>query len=50
MLYQGFKYTKLDGLEGPFLFKSGRVLYWDSREGRYYDRQTDMYLAVNESP
>lgn len=50
MTHQGFKYTKLQGLEGPFLFKSGRVLYWDPKEGRYYDRLTDIYLGINETP
>lgn len=32
------------GLEGPFKFKSGIVLYYDPREGRYYDPSTDMYI------
>ena len=50
MTHQGFEYTKLPGLEGPFLFKSGRVLYWDRWEGRYYDRRTDIYLGINEVP
>lgn len=38
------------GLEGPFRFKGGRVLYYDPREGRYYDPGTDMFLGRDEDP
>lgn len=40
------KYTDLSyqGLEGPFRHKSGKVVYYDPKEGKYYDRDTDMYL------
>jgi hypothetical protein len=40
-------YTDLsaEGLEGPFVFPTGAVLYYDPREGRYYDRRTDMYVS-----
>jgi len=31
------------GLEGPFNF-SGRVLYYDAKEGQYYDPLTDFYV------
>jgi hypothetical protein len=47
---QGFTFGPLAGLEGPFRFKSGRILYWDPREGRYYDRRTDLYLGRDEKP
>ena len=40
--------TPLDGLEGPFMYRGGRVLYYDTTEGRYYDRRTDMYLSSDE--
>jgi len=30
------KYGPRKGLEGPFNF-SGRVLYYDTKEGQYYD-------------
>ena len=40
-------YTARSGLEGPFNF-SGRVLYYDPREGSYYDPRTDFYLAKDE--
>lgn len=36
-----------DGLEGPFSFNS-RVLYYDTKEGKYYDPLTDFYLSYDE--
>ena len=41
------KYGPRAGLEGPFNF-NGRVLYYDVREGAYYDPTTDFYLAQDE--
>jgi hypothetical protein len=41
------KYGPRRGLEGPFNF-SGRVLYYDVREGQYYDPRTDFYVAQDE--
>jgi hypothetical protein len=41
------KYTARAGLEGPFNF-NGRVLYYDVREGAYYDPTTDFYLDQDE--
>ena len=38
------KYGPRQGLEGPFNF-SGRVLYYDPREGAYYDPTTDFYVS-----
>lgn len=39
-------YGPIDGMEGPFQFPNGRVLYYDKREngGTYYDRGRDMYI------
>jgi hypothetical protein len=34
-------------LEGPFNF-SGRVLYYDNKEGAYYDPTTDFYVSREE--
>jgi hypothetical protein len=44
------RYTDLsaEGLEGPFMTKSGKVLYYDPKEGKYYDRDSDMYLDYEE--
>ena len=41
------KYTARKGLEGPFNF-NGRVLYYDVKEGAYYDPTTDFYLDQAE--
>lgn len=37
------------GLEGPFRYPCGRVLYYDPREGRYWDPTTDFYLEHDEA-
>jgi len=39
------KYIERDGLEGPFPTKSGKVVYYDPKEGSYYDPDTDMYMS-----
>ena len=41
------KYSARAGLEGPFNF-SGRVLYYDNKEGAYYDPTTDFYVSREE--
>ena len=41
------KYGPRKGLEGPFNF-SGRVLYYDTKEGSYYDPATDFYVEQAE--
>jgi hypothetical protein len=41
------KYGARNGLEGPFNF-SGRVLYYDVKEGQYYDPTTDFYVEQSE--
>lgn len=43
----GKKYGTRKGLEGPFNF-SGRVLYYDVKEGMYYDPTTDFYVEQDE--
>ena len=40
-------YGPRKGLEGPFNF-SGRVLYYDPKEGSYYDPTTDFYVEQSE--
>jgi hypothetical protein len=32
------------GLEGPFHYPNGQVLYYDPKEGSYYDPLTDFYV------
>ena len=39
----------IPGLEGPFQFRSGAVLYYDPKAGKYYDRGKDMYLDNDEA-
>jgi hypothetical protein len=41
------KYSARKGLEGPFNF-GGRVLYYDPKEGAYYDPTTDFYVEQDE--
>ena len=41
------KYGLRPGLEGPFNF-SGQVLYYDNKEGAYYDPTTDFYVELAE--
>jgi hypothetical protein len=41
------KYGPRAGLEGPFNF-SGHVLYYDVKQGQYYDPTTDFYVEQDE--
>ncbi len=36
------------GLEGPFRYPNGIVVYYDPIEGAYYNPRTDMYLSNEE--
>jgi hypothetical protein len=42
------RYDEMPGMEGPYLMRSGKVLYYDPEVGRYYDRDTDLYLTYDE--
>ena len=42
------KYGKRGGLEGPFMTKSGQVVYYDHKKGQYLDPDKDMYLSYDE--
>jgi hypothetical protein len=48
MSYVVFKHNKefgpRKGLEGPFHYPNGQVLYYDNKEGQYYDPLTDLYV------
>lgn len=37
------------GLEGPFRYASGHVLYYDPSEGKYWDPNTDWYLDHDQA-
>ena len=43
--YDKERYTPMKGLEGPYIFQTGKVLYYDPKEGKYYDRDTDFYVS-----
>lgn len=42
------KWEPRKGLEGPFFYVTGQVLYYDPKEGQYWDPTTDFYLAQDE--
>lgn len=48
MAYRSFqhdpKWGPRAGLEGPFHYPNGQVLYYDPRAGEYYDPTTDFYV------
>jgi hypothetical protein len=43
------EYPPIKGMEGPFRYRSGKILYYDPKEGEYYDRKTDMYQKRAET-
>lgn len=44
------RFPEIPGLEGPETYEDGRTLYYDPKEGRYYDRLTDVYLDRDDIP
>ena len=42
------KYQERPGLEGPFQTRAGKVVYYDPKEGAYYDPSSDVYLTYDE--
>jgi len=42
------KWQPRKGLEGPFQYPSGRVLYYDPKAGEYWDPTTDFYVSAEE--
>lgn len=42
------KWEPRRGLEGPFYYTNGRVIYYDPKAGEYYDPLTDLYLDSEE--
>ena len=41
------RYGRRAGLEGPFMTKSGKVVYYDKSKGRYLDPDSDMFLSYD---
>ena len=52
MAYFVFKnakeYGPRKGLEGPFHYPNGQVLYYDPKIGEYYDPTTDFYVPSED--
>ena len=48
MTYRVFKHNQAygprPGLEGPFHYPNGQVLYYDTKAGEYWDPRTDFYV------
>ena len=42
------RFQPIKGLEGPYYFANGRVLYYDPKAGEYYDSTTDFYVPREE--
>ena len=42
------RYEERAGLEGPFQTMANKVVYYDPKEGSYYDPDTDTYLTYDE--
>lgn len=38
------KWQPRNGLEGPFYYPNGQVLYYDMKAGEYWDPTTDFYV------
>lgn len=45
-VFKGYEPRK--GLEGPFVYPNGQILYYDPREGQYWDPKTDFYVSNEE--
>jgi len=55
MAYTVFQHTELQksysavkGLEGPFHYANGMTLYYDPKEGKYWNPKTDMFLEYDD--
>ena len=42
-------FIPIEGMEGPYQYGNGRVLHFDPREQKYYDRTQDLYLSDKEA-
>ena len=42
------RYQPRRGLEGPFMTKSGQVIYYDKKIGQYYNSDIDMYIDYDD--
>lgn len=44
IMNRGKDFGPRKGLEGPFRYPNGQVLYYDPKAGQYYDPLTDFYV------
>ena len=42
------KFVKRKGLDGPFSYPNGRVLYFDPASKQYWDPRTDFFVEQDE--
>ncbi len=42
------EYGPRAGLEGPFHYPNGQVLYYDPKAGEYWDPRTDFYVEPED--
>jgi hypothetical protein len=42
------RYPEINGIEGPFRTLSGHVVYYDPKEGKYYDKDQDIYISYDD--
>lgn len=42
------KYQPRKGLEGPFFYPNGAVLYYDPKEAKYWDPTTDFFVEYED--
>jgi hypothetical protein len=42
------KWQPRKGLEGPFFYSNGRVLYYSPADGEYWDPTTDFFVPNEE--
>lgn len=42
------EYGPRKGLEGPFHYPNGQVLYYDPKEGMYWDPKTDFFVEHDD--
>ena len=42
------KWQPRKGLEGPFFYANGRVLYYSPKDGEYWDPTTDFFVPNDE--
>lgn len=41
-------YGPRKGLEGPFVYPNGQILYYDAGAGQYWNPKTDFYMSNEE--